>query len=173
MPRKRTPTEELHRISRILSRCMSGGTQGRRVIQKDMVFGMLTVKGVARCKRTRNGTRRTYWRCECSCGGEVVVSNSALLSKNTQSCGCIGSENRERMKDFYIPAICTQCSEVYNSNRYRRGWKLCPACNLRQRVKNWRSRQKGFNFQQNFPSTFGHTPTHAQVVVVNQRLQSS
>lgn len=32
---------------------------------------------------------KVYWKCLCDCGNSVIVSRSNLISKHTQSCGCI------------------------------------------------------------------------------------
>lgn len=46
-------------------------------------FGKLTVLQFA---ETRN--HRSFWRCRCDCGNEVVVSRSHLTAGSTTSCGC-------------------------------------------------------------------------------------
>lgn len=45
-------------------------------------FGLLTV-----VSKSDKGPR-SHWICKCECGGEVVVSNSNLVTGNTVSCGC-------------------------------------------------------------------------------------
>lgn len=42
----------------------------------------------------RMGTKHQspLWKCKCDCGNEVLVTTRSLKSKNTQSCGCIHSE---------------------------------------------------------------------------------
>ena len=50
-------------------------------------FGRLYVYAFAYIK-----TQRTYWKCECSCGNEVIVSGNSLLQGNTKSCGCLKLE---------------------------------------------------------------------------------
>lgn len=35
---------------------------------------------------------KAYWNCTCDCGQKVTVSGNNLLSGNTESCGCIHSE---------------------------------------------------------------------------------
>ena len=35
---------------------------------------------------------RTYYKCKCDCGNELVVSHSNLQSGNTKSCGCLRKE---------------------------------------------------------------------------------
>ena len=37
-----------------------------------------------------------YWECKCDCGSEGVVSRSALIGGNSQSCGCL---QRERVTE--------------------------------------------------------------------------
>lgn len=47
-------------------------------------FGQLTaVKAVA-----KEGSRKRFWLCRCSCGSETVVEESHLKSGHTKSCGC-------------------------------------------------------------------------------------
>lgn len=38
---------------------------------------------------------RSFWRCRCKCGNEVVVNANGLRSGNTKSCGCY---NKEQIK---------------------------------------------------------------------------
>ena len=37
------------------------------------------------------------WKCICSCGNEVKVTTTDLLSGNTQSCGCLKSKGQEEI----------------------------------------------------------------------------
>lgn len=53
-------------------------------------FGKLTVL-YKTDKRTSQ--RSIYWHCKCDCGNECDVPNSRLTNKNTQSCGCLHTEN--------------------------------------------------------------------------------
>ena len=46
------------------------------------IFGKLTVVGKAG-KKFMDG-----WLCECECGGQTVLLNTALVTGNTKSCGC-------------------------------------------------------------------------------------
>ena len=48
-------------------------------------FGKLTALAPL-SKRTRNGSR--VWACTCDCGGIAEVSQQALKSGHTKSCGC-------------------------------------------------------------------------------------
>lgn len=52
-------------------------------------FGRLTVMAP---EVPRN--RSPQWRCVCSCGKEIVVSEHNLTSGHTKSCGCIKSPDR-------------------------------------------------------------------------------
>ena len=37
-----------------------------------------------------------YWKCKCDCGNYTTVIGSDLRSGHTQSCGCLGNENRSK-----------------------------------------------------------------------------
>lgn len=50
-------------------------------------FGRLTVIGMD----DRN-TRKTFWICQCECGGIKSVRSDGLLSGATKSCGCMKKE---------------------------------------------------------------------------------
>lgn len=39
---------------------------------------------------------RTYWRCQCDCGNQIIVAARHLASGKTLSCKCLQSENRTR-----------------------------------------------------------------------------
>lgn len=63
-------------------------------LYKDYVgkrFGRLTVTAPAG-KIRKNGSTVTWWKCRCDCGRETVVTQSALQSGDTQSCGCLQKE---------------------------------------------------------------------------------
>ena len=36
-----------------------------------------------------------WWRCQCDCGNETVVSSNSLRTGNTKSCGCLNTINRK------------------------------------------------------------------------------
>lgn len=57
-----------------------------------LAIGRLTVieRVIVRGDSLARGRGR--WRCHCRCGQEVMVRGGALLSGNTQSCGCLRSE---------------------------------------------------------------------------------
>ena len=53
-------------------------------------FGKLKVIGIDHKEKTKYGSK-IYWRCQCKCGNETVVSGSCLKSGHTKSCGQCGS----------------------------------------------------------------------------------
>lgn len=40
-----------------------------------------------------------HWECRCECGLETTVLGGNLTRGNTRSCGCLGDENRRRLRD--------------------------------------------------------------------------
>lgn len=55
------------------------------------IFGRLTV-----IKRT-NDVGRAEYLCKCSCGNEIVVKGSYILSGHRKSCGCLKKENSKKL----------------------------------------------------------------------------
>ena len=51
------------------------------------VFGKLTVLEQA----GRNNLMKVLWRCRCECGQEIMAVSGSLVTGNTKSCGCIGT----------------------------------------------------------------------------------
>ncbi len=47
-------------------------------------FNLLTV-----ISQEPSANKRTYWRCRCDCGNEIVVVRNNLTRGNTSSCGCL------------------------------------------------------------------------------------
>lgn len=45
-------------------------------------------------KRTKS--RGRIWHCKCDCGNELDVPGASLVTKNTQSCGCLIAENAKK-----------------------------------------------------------------------------
>ena len=43
--------------------------------------------------------RGAWWKCECKCGEEKIVSAYNLKQKNVQSCGCLLKERAERLAE--------------------------------------------------------------------------
>lgn len=52
-------------------------------------FGRLTVTDGPHKRQDQRGY---FWPCLCACGARVAVHRSALLNKQTQSCGCLRRE---------------------------------------------------------------------------------
>lgn len=51
----------------------------------------------------KEGRQPLYWRCQCDCGGTVVVRGKNLVAGKTRSCGCLKAElARERMKQLLV-----------------------------------------------------------------------
>lgn len=57
-------------------------------------FGRLVVKGYSHSNK--NG--RAVWNCVCDCGKSLTVKGNALLSGNTQSCGCLRNDNISKIR---------------------------------------------------------------------------
>lgn len=61
---------------------------GKFVDISGQVFGRLTV-----LRRTDIQSKgKTRWLCLCQCGQKIVLTKSALVTGNTQSCGCLRRE---------------------------------------------------------------------------------
>lgn len=54
-------------------------------ISKGYTIGQLTVK--ERLSEKKNGY--SYWRCECDCGGEILLDTRCLQRGTVTDCGCI------------------------------------------------------------------------------------
>lgn len=58
-------------------------------------FGKLTV--VKRSQR-KDSNGQYYWYCDCDCGSKnIEISGHNLISRGTQSCGCISSRGEEKI----------------------------------------------------------------------------
>lgn len=81
------------------SALQSGATRScgcsKRANLQGQKFGRLEVIARADDYINKNGCAITQWLCRCTCGNEVVVRTSSLVSGNTQSCGCYGSSIAE------------------------------------------------------------------------------
>lgn len=55
-------------------------------------FGRLTVLCRAEDHVLPCGQRQRQWKCQCTCGREVIVRGVSLREGATQSCGCLKSE---------------------------------------------------------------------------------
>ena len=84
-------------------------------------YGRLTV-----AEEVENDTPQRLWRCDCDCGGEVIVRSYALTSGHTQSCGCLRSESvslfevfiadilRDNLVSYYTEYTFEDCKGVGN-----------------------------------------------------------
>ena len=63
------------------------------------VFGRLTVIRQDEDFISSNGQRRPMWICKCSCenGSLISVRGDSLISNHTMSCGCLQSENAQKI----------------------------------------------------------------------------
>lgn len=55
-------------------------------------FGLLTVRCLDEEKSAQ--ARRSYWICDCKCGGSKSIRADALLGGKTTSCGCVLAASR-------------------------------------------------------------------------------
>jgi hypothetical protein len=51
----------------------------------------------------RGAERKTYWRCRCDCGAEVVVWGGNLTRSHTHSCGCLQRDLASRRAAMLNP----------------------------------------------------------------------
>lgn len=61
---------------------------GARLKLGGRIVGRLTV---LECADVRHG--KSYWRCQCECGGLAVVQGKSLAKGTTRSCGCLRVES--------------------------------------------------------------------------------
>jgi len=93
-------------------------------------FGKLIVIEVAYKKG-----KKTYWRCNCECGEEVVVYSSCLISGKTKSCGCLRTKHGHRRKYKYTTstyrswrAMMSRCYDENNNRYFAYGAKGIEVC---------------------------------------------
>lgn len=80
-------------------------------------FGRLTV-----LEFVPNDKRGSYWKCKCDCGKTGIYQGSSLLSKNTQSCGCLKLVTAKTIQNQYIKKHGKRKTRLYNiwaKMRYR------------------------------------------------------
>lgn len=94
-------------------------------------FGELTVLSrVETDHTTPNGTRRTVWRCHCSCGRDVDIQGVFLRSGRQASCGCKRVTHKASLTSEYhiwqgMKQRCTNpCSTMYHAYGAR-GIQVC------------------------------------------------
>lgn len=56
------------------------------------VYGRLTV-----LKFIERKNSKSYWKCRCSCGNEIVVPVTYLTTGDTKSCGCLRKETTRQL----------------------------------------------------------------------------
>lgn len=42
---------------------------------------------------------KTYWECQCDCGGTIKLMRAALVSNRRSHCGCLGDYRKKRNKE--------------------------------------------------------------------------
>lgn len=74
--------------------------ENRRISDKTgVIFGRLTVIGLAEIRVRLSGNEDPFWACRCDCGNTTVVSASNLATGASKSCGCLSKEiSGERFK---------------------------------------------------------------------------
>ena len=94
-------------------------------------FGRLIV-----IKKQGKYKKHTLWLCKCDCGKETIVSNQALRTGRTHSCGCLRKElmtvhgwsrKRKRLYSIWInmKARCRDKNRKNYKNYGARGIKVC------------------------------------------------
>lgn len=77
-----------------------------------------------------NKKAKTFWKCLCDCGNEKIITRSSLITKSTQSCGClireILKERHEKMKLPKGEASCNFVEGTYKRSAKKRNleWNL-------------------------------------------------
>lgn len=115
---------------------LSCGCSKKGKIRKNLIgkrFGKLVVVELDSIK-----DGESYWRCECDCGNDVIVSRGHLKSGITKSCGCMHKEVMVKRNTthgltntrlFKIwQGILNRCNNVHSKFYYRyggRGIKVC------------------------------------------------
>lgn len=75
--------------------CMNGFVHPKRLDLVGQVFFRLTVKE----KAGTNKHGKSLFKCQCTCGQEVIVPGQSLKQGDTKSCGCYNREESvKRMK---------------------------------------------------------------------------
>ena len=106
-----------------------------------MKFGRLTVIKFSH----KDKAHRTYWKCKCECGNQIIVLSGNLKKENTKSCGCLHREKasntfkelgrnigKQRSEQGKLKEIATK--DCYKGTRI---------CNLTRRVSSRNT--SGFN----------------------------
>jgi hypothetical protein len=96
----------------------------------NLEFGKLTVIELSHIK-----SRKSYWKCLCSCGNETTVRSDCLRDGNTKSCGCLNFEpkgiihNMHNTKLYHVWAsMKDRCSNLKNKKYEYYGGKGVKVC---------------------------------------------
>lgn len=110
----------------------------------------------------KNKWGQSLWLCQCDCGNEKIIRMDHLLTKFTQSCGCLKIErtiqsNQQRtgfkktkkiikqLDNNKVLAICKRHGIVKHYDRYRRSL-MCCLCEKQQRnipITNFANKLRG------------------------------
>lgn len=104
----------------------------RLPIRGNDVFGRLTT--IASCGVGPSGD--ILWKCQCSCGNDVVIAASSLTTGNTSSCGCLSDEIRSAAEDLVGMSFgkLTVVREVSRIKRRGVVWGCVCSCGNRKEV---------------------------------------
>ena len=102
-------------------------------------FGRLTAIRPVR----KEGNRKKFWLCSCSCGAEKIVEQSHLKSGHTQSWGCYRREAPREGHQALPGRRCRRRSrpwwrtpmEASTGTGTRRWWACSPAARRRRRLR--------------------------------------
>lgn len=106
-------------------------------------FGRLTVIGIH-----DTNTRKTFWVCQCDCGGIKIARSDSLLRGSIRSCGCMKREqdknnlvspsmikakeagfNRGHTRLYTIwQGIRKRCNDMHSPSYYRYGGRGISVC---------------------------------------------
>ena len=101
-------------------------------------FGRLTA--LQSVGRSANNTK---WECKCDCGKVAIVAQNNLGNGHTKSCGCLQSENHERLKESFS-------KECIKNEWWKDSWAANQANGWIHITKGWRLRDpnnKVFEFR--------------------------
>lgn len=90
--------EHIDKLQQLRAQNSSKLTRQKNYKYKDLTgmhFGKLHVIERAKDWIGANGHRHIQWRCLCSCGNEVIIKGSSLVSGYNKSCGCSQYGNGE------------------------------------------------------------------------------
>lgn len=62
--------------------------------------------------------KKTFWKCICDCGNEIIISLGELRSGNTKSCGCLRIE-LDKIPKYFLPNGEASFNQLYNNYQKR------------------------------------------------------